>query len=61
MVVQIDGKVRGRLQTDFKIAKDEALVKQMAIESDKTGSLKKMPKYRTIFVPGRIINFVSEK
>lgn len=57
IVVQIDGKVRGRLQTDIKTAKSEMLIKQMALESDKTGMLNKNPDYRTIFVPCKLINF----
>jgi len=51
IVVQVNGKVRDRVV-------DGPDVQQRAVESDKVKKYLGGAKYRTIYVPGKIINFV---
>ena len=51
IVVQINGKVKDRIA-------DGPDVEQRALASDKIKEIIGRAKYRTIFVPGKIINFV---
>ncbi|HEU5186338.1 MAG TPA: class I tRNA ligase family protein, partial [Gemmatimonadaceae bacterium] len=56
LVVQVNGKVRGRLQVSPDITKDDALAAALAdqgIRKFVTGPPKKV-----IFVPGRLLNIV---
>ena len=51
IVVQVNGKMRDRIA-------DGPDVEQRALESDKVKEFVGEAKYRTIFVPGKVINFV---
>ena len=53
IVVQIDGKVRERLE-------DGPDIQQRALASAKVQSYLKGASYRAVFVPGKVINFVTK-
>jgi len=59
LVVQVNGKVRDRLEVEAIQASDQTQIEQLALASDKVKNNLKSSKYRTIFVPGRLINFVT--
>ena len=59
VVVQVGGKLRDRLQVEADKATDQSYVEQLALKSDRLKNHLKSPKYRTIFVPGKLINFVT--
>lgn len=59
MVVQINGKVRQRLEVSMDEARDEPAIKQLALASDRVKAYLKGTDYKTIFVPGRLINIVT--
>lgn len=58
VVVQVNGKVRDRLEVEAEKALDQGYVEQLATASDKVKGHLKTTKYRVVFVPGKLINFV---
>ena len=57
IVVQINGKVREKLELDSGEATEEN-IKQLALASAKVQNYLKGASYRTIFVPCKLINFI---
>jgi len=60
IVIQIDGKVRGRLMVDDQVSQNETKIEEMARKEEKIGKWlagKRIKK--TVFVSGRLINFVT--
>lgn len=58
IVVQVNGKVRERFEIEKERGQGE--VEKTALESDKVKKYIEGKKYRTVFVPGKLINFVVE-
>ena len=54
IVVQVDGKVRDKMANGPD-------VEQLVLASDNVKKYLKGSKYRVIFIPGKIINFVIQK
>ena len=60
VVVQVDGKLRDRIEVDADAGEDE--VKRMALESEAVQRhLEGVELARTIVVPGRLINLVTRR
>jgi leucyl-tRNA synthetase len=60
MVVQVNGAVRDTLVIDTKYSNDQEYISQLSQESAKIKNRLNGAKFRTIFVPGKVINFVTE-
>lgn len=59
IVIQINGKVRSQITVDHQISENEQKIKTLALEDKKTSKWLEGKRVRkTIFIPGRIINFV---
>lgn len=58
MVVQVNGVLRDRLEMPANYSSDKDKVEQAALESAKVQKYLNGAKYRAIFVPGKVINFV---
>lgn len=58
IVVQVNGNMRDRLVVDLDYSKDQSYIEQLARESAKIKNQLNGATVRTIFVPGKIINFV---
>lgn len=59
LVVQVDGKTRGILKNQkLENSKTQNKMEEMALADPKIGKYLEGKKYKVIFVPGRIINFV---
>lgn len=58
IVVQVNGKVRTLLR--LTASEGQEKVEQLASESDKVKKYIEGKKYRTVFVPGKLVNFVVE-
>jgi leucyl-tRNA synthetase len=59
IAVQINGKLRETLEIDFSLAKNKNEVEERAKKSEKVEKyLKDKELKKTIFVPGKLINFV---
>jgi leucyl-tRNA synthetase len=58
VVVQVNGKVREKLEVSKAQANDEKVICKLALASDKVKNYVNGPKYRQIFVPGKLVNFV---
>ncbi len=57
VVVQVNGKVRAEIEIDKNMPKDDAL--KLALQNEKVASfIADHPVKKSIYVPGRIINFV---
>lgn len=60
VVVQINGKVRATLQVSADEAKDESIMKKMAMDLPQIKEkMHGLTVRKTIFVPGKIVNFVT--
>ncbi len=59
MVVQVDGKLRMRFEMEMEKARSRESVEGIAISSENVKKFLKKD-YKTIFVPGKIINFVNK-
>ena len=60
MVVQVNGKMREKIELENGRAGEREIVQQLALESDNVRKYVGRAKYRVIFVPGKIINFVKD-
>ncbi len=60
MAVQVNGRTRGTLQVESKKSKGESEVKELALADPKIGKYVVGKRYKVIFVPGKIINFVMK-
>lgn len=59
IIVQINGKLRSQITLNSQLSTDEHTVKQMALKDEKVIKwLKDKKIINTIFVPGKLINFV---
>ncbi|MBI2310331.1 leucine--tRNA ligase [Candidatus Collierbacteria bacterium] len=59
MVVQVEGKTRGVIRTqELKNSKTQEKMEELALADPKIGKYVEGKKYKVIFVPGKIINFV---
>ncbi len=59
LVVQVNGKLRDRLEVPVSITEDEA--KELALQSEKVKRhLNDLPPRRVIYVPQKLVNFVVE-
>ncbi len=59
LIVQVDGKMREKVEVDVGISKDEA--EDVASKLEKVSKYLESGKYSAIYVPNKIINFVTEK
>ncbi len=60
IVIQVNGVVRDTLVIDTKYSNDKERLSQLAQESAKIKNRLDGAKIRTIFIPGKVINFVTE-
>lgn len=60
IICQVNGKVRGTMEMSLKDASDQALVEEKAKTVAKVASFLQNGQFKTIFVSGRLVNFVSE-
>ena len=59
MVVQVNGKVRGQVEIEAKASTSQAAIEKLAkAEKNVTKHLRGKRVKKTIFVPGKLINFV---
>ena len=58
IIVQVNGKLRERFEIEIEKATDQVYIEQLALASAKVKNQLKSSKYREIFVPGKLINFV---
>ena len=59
IVIQVNGKLRDRLEVERKKAEERSKIEKLAKESEKVQKYLKSKKIKkTIFVPGKLINFV---
>jgi leucyl-tRNA synthetase len=59
IVIQVNGKVRGQVQTQFVTSKKQGAVEKLALKEPRVAKYLSGQKIKkTIFVPGRLINFV---
>jgi len=58
LIVQINGKMKASIELSKEDSMNQASVEQLATENPKLSELKEKTVIRTVFVPGRIINFV---
>jgi leucyl-tRNA synthetase len=56
-VVQVNGKVRGRLRVAPGISQDEAVARALAEDAVQRFTAGKQPR-KTIYVPDRLVNLV---
>lgn len=61
LIIQVDGKVRGQMTIDREIATDRDKVEKGATGKDVIQKWLENKKYEVIFVPGKIINFVTKQ
>lgn len=59
LVIQVDGKLRGTIGINKDDSKDEARVKEMALAQENIQKWTDGKNTHTIFVPGKLINFVT--
>lgn len=60
LIVQVDGKVRGQLTIDKGRAMIRDKVERLAVAEKRVAKWLTDKKYETVFVPGKIINFVTK-
>lgn len=61
IVVQVDGKVRGRVRVEAGKAEDKEYVVSRALEQESVGKYVGEGEYeRVVFVEGKLVNFVTE-
>ena len=60
IVVQIDGKVRERFEIEIEKAMEKNYMEELVKKSEKVGKYIAGKKYRSVFVPGKVINLVTE-
>lgn len=58
IIIQIDGKVRSQMEVDIDTPENE--IKVIALSDEKVKKWLRNKKYKVIFVPGKILNFVTE-
>jgi leucyl-tRNA synthetase len=58
VVIQVDGKVRGRLDYNGKRAGDREKIEKAALELENIRRYVEGRKYNIVFVPGKILNFI---
>ncbi|OGC92631.1 hypothetical protein A3D85_01715 [Candidatus Amesbacteria bacterium RIFCSPHIGHO2_02_FULL_47_9] len=58
IVVQIDGKLREKLEVEKEA--DQKTIEQMALASDKVRKYIGGKKYKIVFVPGKVLNLVTD-
>ena|SRR3989344_927842 len=58
LVVQVNGKVRDKIEVKSQISREEA--ENLAADSPKIKKYIDAKSYRIIFVPGKLINFVTQ-
>lgn len=58
IIVQVNGKLRDRLEVAADKADSESYIQQLALASAKVKNHLKSSQYRQIWVPGKLINFV---
>ena len=58
IIVQVNGKLRDKLEVETESSTDQGYIQQKALESDKVKNHLKGLKYRIIFISGKLINFV---
>jgi leucyl-tRNA synthetase len=57
MVVQVNGKLRGRFQT---ISKSQEEIQQLALQIENVAKCLGEKKFTVVFVPGKVVNFIVE-
>lgn len=59
VVVQVDGRVRGKLDLESEMAGEQKVVEQEALGLENVAKYLEGKKHKVVWVPGKIINFVS--
>jgi len=59
VIIQVNGKMRGQMTIDKDLANDKEKVEEKALADEKVSKWL-TGKYDAVFVPGKIINFVTE-
>ena len=58
-MIQINGKLRATITVNYDLAKEEEKMTKLALEDEKIAKwIKGKEIKKTIFVPGKLINFV---
>jgi len=60
LVVQVDGRVREKFEVEAEKAAEQDYIEELVGKSEKVGKYIAGKKYRSVFVPGKVINLVTE-
>ena len=59
-MVQVDGRVREKFEVEAEKAAEQDYIEELVGKSEKVGKYIAGKKYRSVFVPGKVINLVTE-